>query len=99
MVARLLRPLFSTKEATWVGHALQGFVFAFALTYFNIFVAEAFVLGAFVHREASDLITPVAKGELTWGESLKRLNRDGLPDLFSAIIGAHAGIAANLIFF
>lgn len=98
MLRRLALALFSTDEATWLGHALQGFAFALPLTVLGVYVAESFVLGAFIHREVSDLLTPVIKGELTWQQSWRKFRRDGIPDLFSAIIGAHLGIAANLIF-
>lgn len=72
--------IFSRDLYTWIGHGLAGFVITF-------FVGWQFTLGAFVYREASDLLGWVAKDPATrrpWGDAIK----DGFFDLWAPLAGA-----------
>lgn len=83
---------------TWLGHGLQGLVFGFALGW-SAPVAISFTLGAFLHREVSDFVSPVFEGRLTWAQSLQKVREDGLLDLATPYMGLVLGLILHAITF
>jgi hypothetical protein len=68
---------------TWIGHGLMGFVLAF-------FFGVTFVAGAFVYREASDILSWWAKPGAPGIDkpAFAEKARDGFFDLWAPLAGA-----------
>lgn len=86
------------NEATWFGHGLQGLVFGFGLGFEPGF-AVSFTLGAFLHREVSDFVTPIAEGRMSLRDSARNVKEDGLLDLATPFIGLVLGLFLHAIVF
>jgi hypothetical protein len=74
--------MFETDEGTWIGHAVQGFLFTLALGFFDIRFAVGFVFGAFLHREVSDFLKHLADKD----PDKKGYREDGWMDFITPII-------------
>jgi hypothetical protein len=73
---------------TWVGHGVQGIIFTLAIGWFSLLAAGFFVLGAFLHREVSDLLKHWALKDKSPREYLE----DGWMDFISPIMGYVIGV-------
>jgi len=96
----LWQRLLSKDLYTWLGHGAMGFLL-------TLIAGPAFTAGAFVYREASDLIEwkfddrPMAPTRDYVDEQYKRWFsrkiRDGFGDLFAPLLGAALAVALRSV--
>lgn len=81
--------LLSKDLYTWLGHGVMGFLL-------TLIAGPAFTAGAFVYREASDLI------EWKFADPPKRKARDkikdGFFDLWAPLLGAALAVGVRSLF-
>ncbi len=99
LIARVFTLFTGSDQATWIGHGVQGLILGFLLAFLGQFIAFAFVVGAFFHRELSDFVSPIASGSMTLRESFSRLKEDGIADFITPVTAATIGIALNTLLF